>query len=299
MGFRVRFMGLSNVAGAFSDFSGTIMYSAGHPERSSVSLVIKTQSISTNSTDRDRHLRTPDFFDVARYPYIIFRSSSIRRSSAGYIADGDFSMHGLTKRISLPFTMLNPPMLDAWRNSRVTFHATYGLSRKEFGILGTAFWNKEFDPGRLSVGDHIDLDLLVSAENSNPELWHDPFGDSLLTVIGKLGVPGAVAQLQTARAANPSLDSIQDFSLLMVGEKLRAHGRHAEAATMYDAFVAMKPTSTTLLRFSGEAYLSLGQLDKARDLFSKAAAIDSTNTAATEWLRVLSRVGKQKPLTGY
>lgn len=77
VGFSVRFMGLSNVRGAFATLEGSILYFADQPERSSVSVVILARSINTNTADRDRHLRSPDFLDVERYPYITFRRLSV------------------------------------------------------------------------------------------------------------------------------------------------------------------------------------------------------------------------------
>src|SRR5436190_867715 len=80
MGFSVGFMGLSRVRGAFATYAGTIMYVPNAIERSSVSVLILTRSISTNNETRDRHLRSPDFFDAEKYPIITFRSTAIRKT---------------------------------------------------------------------------------------------------------------------------------------------------------------------------------------------------------------------------
>src|SRR6185503_14107046 len=85
LGFTVGFMGLSQVRGAFASFGGTVMYDPDAPQRSSVSLIVLAKSINTNGPTRDNHLRSPDFFDVAKFPYITFRSSAVRRTATGYL----------------------------------------------------------------------------------------------------------------------------------------------------------------------------------------------------------------------
>ena len=286
--FSVRFMGLSNVRGAFATFEGSILYFADQPELSSVSVVILARSINTNAADRDRHLRSPDFLDVERYPHITFRSTIVRRSPSGLIADGQFTLHGVTRRISLPFTMLNPPVADAWGNARMTLQSQYRLDRKEYGVLGTAFWNSEFDPGRMAVGDDVEIDLLVSAIVPNVGRWADPFGDSLLAEVRRRGVPATVAQLRAAIAGNPRLDSLSDFPFMMAAEKLRASGQGRDAAALYDAFIALRPRSQGIFLGAGETYLLLGDTSRARAIFENVRRIDSTNTAASEWLRFLA-----------
>src|SRR6185503_16704306 len=88
VGFSVRFMGLSTVRGAFSEFAGTLVYDADRPERSTVSTVIRATSINTNSAMRDRDLKSENFFDVEKFPVITFRSESARRNGTGVVLEG-------------------------------------------------------------------------------------------------------------------------------------------------------------------------------------------------------------------
>jgi polyisoprenoid-binding protein YceI len=218
IGFSVRFMGMSTVHGAFASYGGTVMYYPDAVEKSSVSAVIATASINTNAPERDRHLKSPDFFDITKFPYITFRSTAIRKSSDGFVAEGDLVMHGVSKRLAIPFRMLNAPIADAWGNSRMTFEGSIRLSRKEYGILGTAFWNSEFDPGRMAVSDEVQIDLLVSAIISNVLRWGDRQGDSLLTDIESRGVGPAIASYRSARLTNPRVDSIPGFAFSVAAE---------------------------------------------------------------------------------
>ena len=287
MGFSAGFMGLSTVRGAFATFGGTIMYVPDAIQRSSVSAIILTRSISTNNATRDRHLRSPDFFDAEKYPFITFRSTAIRRTATGFVADGDFAMHGVTKRLSIPFTMLNPPRADAWGNQRMTYQANLTLSRKEFGILGTAFWNSEFDPGRMAVSDDIAVELLVSATIPNTDKWSDVVGDSLLKEIDRQGVAPTLEQLKAARSSNPKIDSISPFSYMVTAEKLANRGRLADAVSVYGAAIELRPRAPVLTARQAALLARMGERARAAALFESVLQADSINTIALEWLRVL------------
>jgi polyisoprenoid-binding protein YceI len=283
----VRFMGLSTVRGAFAQHGGTIMYLPGAPERSSVSAIIGVSSINTNGPVRDRHLKSPDFFDAEKFPYITFRSSSVRRTGNTLAVEGDLTMHGVTKRVTIPFTMVHEPTTDAWQNTRVTFQGNLRVSRKEYGIAGTAFWNSEFDPGRFAVADDVDIELLVSGVIPNVMRWAHPVGDSIFKRIEAQGVQSVLAEYRAARQASPAIDSLPEFGLLLPAAKLIATGKVADGIAYYETMAETRPRSTHIRAFLGEAYLKAGRIADARREFAFVARSDSLNTGVREWLRVL------------
>jgi polyisoprenoid-binding protein YceI len=289
VGFVVRFMGLSTVRGAFAGVAGTVMYADGAPERSSVSVVIDVGSINTNSRTRDDHLRSPDFFDAARYPTITFRSNRVTRAGAGagFAARGTLVLRGVAREVDVPFVQLNPPVKDAWGNSRVTFQGGLRISRKAYGVLGTAFWNGEFDPGRMAVADSVDIELLVSANVPNPERWTHPVGDSLYRSVTADGLDETLRRFRRLYAGNPRVDSIPEFAFLVVGQRLAWSGRARDAARFYETILDARPGATTARLSLGEAYVKLGALDRARREFERVAREAPESTAAPEWLRAL------------
>jgi polyisoprenoid-binding protein YceI len=286
--FAVRFMGLSTVRGAFSRYTGTVMLYPNAIERSTVSAIIGAASINTNAPDRDRHLRSPDFLEVEKYPYITFRSSAVKKAAQGFVAEGELTLHGVTKQVAIPFVMVHPPTLDAWQNTRVTFQGGLRISRKEYGIRGTAFWNSEFDPGRFAVSDEVEIDLLVSGVVPNPLKWSGPVGDSILAVVESRGVATALREYHAARAVNPKIDSLPDFAFSLVGEKLIAKGRVTDAVAFYEGIVETRraPIFRAML---GEAYLKAGRTEQAITQFETVAKVDSLNTGVSEWLRILKK----------
>ena len=284
--FAVRFMGLSTVRGAFANFGGTLMYDPSSITRSSVSVVIDTKSINTNVAARDGDLKSENFFDAEKFPIITFRSERIERSKKGFIARGPLTMHGVTRPVSIDFVQIHPLSGDAWGNRRIGFVGHLSLNRKDYGILGTKFWNSEFDPGRMSISDKVDIDLTVSAEVHQVDQWTTPKGDSLLAASTTKGLQSVLSEFRAAAAdTTTGIGKISDGILMAVTVKLMHHARYADAIDAYKAAIDIHPDASWAYAGMGEAYLMSGNKAQAIDNFRKALASDSTNTVAYEYLR--------------
>jgi polyisoprenoid-binding protein YceI len=152
--FQVRHL-ISRVRGRFSDFEGAIDFDAEHPERSKVALTIRTASIDTNEPNRDTHLRSGDFFDVDRYPLLTFTSTSIRpRGGQIYDVEGDLTIRGVARRITLPVTHLGMAK-DPWGQEKVAFEGETTLN----GLN----WNAALESGGFLVGDDVKVTFSIQA----------------------------------------------------------------------------------------------------------------------------------------
>jgi len=120
--------------GKFRSFSGEILADAQQLSASQVRLVIEAQSIDTDNVKRDKHLRSEDFLFVDKYPTITFVSTAITGISPKYSAEGDLTMHGVTKRLTIPVTIEQ-------RQNDIVVRGSVSLNRKEFGITYDAFFN--------------------------------------------------------------------------------------------------------------------------------------------------------------
>lgn len=159
IGFQVRHL-FSNVPGKFDDFDGSITFDEANPEQSSVDVTIKTASIDTGVKMRDDNLRSPDFFDVEKFPTITFKSKSVN-STGKDTADvtGDLTIHGVTKEVVLTVELLGKGP-DAKPGSIITgWDATTALKRQDFGLV----WNKLVE-GTQVVGDDVKIELQVQAD---------------------------------------------------------------------------------------------------------------------------------------
>ncbi|MEX0880419.1 MAG: YceI family protein [Thermoanaerobaculia bacterium] len=145
----------SKVRGSFADAEGTIQADPAKPEVSSVVFTIKTASIDTNNPDRDKHLRSADFFDAEKFPEITFKSAKITPAGKDkYNVTGTLTMHGVSKEVTLPVTFLGFAK-DPEGNQRASFETTIKLNRKDFGIN----WNKALDAGGFMLSDDVDATI--------------------------------------------------------------------------------------------------------------------------------------------
>ena len=127
----------SNVRGMFQKPSGTVTLDEATPANSKVDATIDAKSITTGVEERDTHLKSPDFFDVAKYPVITFASSSVTKSSAtSYSVTGNLTMHGVTKPVTLAVTA-SAPFKHAG-GIRRGIEATTSVNRKDFGLVGSS-----------------------------------------------------------------------------------------------------------------------------------------------------------------
>lgn len=162
--FKVRHM-MSKVSGKFDDFGGTISVDPAKPTDGKVEFTIKTASIDTGTADRDKHLRSADFFDAEKNPEITFKSVAIRKTAKKDVYDvvGDLTMRGVTKRVTLPVEFVGFAK-DPWGNTRAGFSLETTINRKDYGIN----WNQALDNGGLLVGDDVNIAINIEAVKAKP-----------------------------------------------------------------------------------------------------------------------------------
>jgi polyisoprenoid-binding protein YceI len=159
LGFSVRHMVVSKTRGRFTKWSGQIRFDPDEPQASSVEVTIDPASIDTADAQRDAHLRSADFFNVAEYPVASFRSTRVEESGADrYLVTGDLTVHGVTRPVALETTYEGSGR-DPWGGERAGFTASAAIDRKDFGLT----WNKALETGGLLVGDKVELILEVEA----------------------------------------------------------------------------------------------------------------------------------------
>jgi len=156
--FKVKHLMVSWVRGVFSDVDGTVEIDEGDLAKSSVKVVISTASIDTNNGKRDDHLRSPDFFDVARYPAMTFVSKSVTVTNGQPLKIiGDLTIRDTTREVTLDVEDYSQEIIDPRGKRRRGASASTKINRKDFGLT----WNKALEAGGVVVGDEVRITLEV------------------------------------------------------------------------------------------------------------------------------------------
>jgi len=163
-GFAVKHLVISTVRGEFGKTSGVLVLDDQDVTKSTVEASIDVSTIDTQVPDRDTHLKSPDFFDVAKYPTITFKSTKVEKAGEGKLkVMGNLTMRGVTKAVTLDVTGPTGEIKDPWGNVKRGAAATTRLNRKDFGLN----WTKMIEAGPV-VGDEVaielDLELTKSAK---------------------------------------------------------------------------------------------------------------------------------------
>jgi polyisoprenoid-binding protein YceI len=154
--FAVKHLGISTVRGTFGNFSGTIDETDGTV--TGAEIAIDVASLNTGTAQRDDHLRSPDFFDVANHPTATFVLREATRSGSDLSATGDLTIRGITRPVALTGE-IGGPAKDPWGNTKVSATLSTRLPRKEWGLT----WNATLETGGLLVSEDVKLDIELQA----------------------------------------------------------------------------------------------------------------------------------------
>jgi polyisoprenoid-binding protein YceI len=159
-GFSVKHFTLSTVRGDFDKTEGKVVIDDADVTKSTVEVTIDAGSVSTRDAKRDGHLKSPDFFDVAKFPTITFKSTKVEKAGEGLKVTGDLTLHGVTKPVVLDVTTLTKEQKDPYGNTRRAVTATGKINRKDFGV--------SYGPDAV-VSDNVGLAIEAELIKDAPE----------------------------------------------------------------------------------------------------------------------------------
>lgn len=150
--FTVSHMVVSEADGKFGDFDVKVASDNSDFSDATIDVTIKSASINTDDAKRDEHLKSADFFDVTTYPSITLKNAKLSKSGNGYKLTGDFTMHGITKKVSFD-TKFGGIAKSPWGQTVAGFKVQGKINRKDYGVS----WSKLLDNGGAVVGDEVEL----------------------------------------------------------------------------------------------------------------------------------------------
>lgn len=156
--FKVKHMMISNVKGEFTKISGKLELDPSNITKSQVDAFIDATTINTREPDRDTHLKSADFLDVAQFPNLSFKSTQISKKDDGELSvEGDLTIHGVTRKVVFEVEGPSAAAKDPWGNTRIGLSATTRVNRKDFGLN----WNAVLEAGGILVGEDVAITLDV------------------------------------------------------------------------------------------------------------------------------------------
>lgn len=156
--FKVKHMMISNVKGKFTGLTGALALDQADVTGSSILATIPIATLATGDEQRDGHLKSPDFFNAAEHPEMIFKSTRVAVTEPGELAvTGDLTIHGVTQPVTFAVEGPSAPARDPWGNTRIGLSATAKINRRDFGLT----WNAALETGGVVVGEEVTITLDV------------------------------------------------------------------------------------------------------------------------------------------
>lgn len=266
----------SRVKGRFTHSKGTILYDSVAPASSSITIVIESKSIDTGWPHRDEHLRTSDFFDVEKYPNIMFQSERFARADKGWIAYGKLSMRGVTKQIAIPFHLLQPPTRSPESGWMIlNLEGGLRLARADFGIFGGSTFNSWFDKARAAtMADSVDISIELEAFRQDEKSQRPPVIETALERVRVNGVQSQIDRLDSIKKARPpaqyaGIYNTSDF----LTRALIADKRVGDAVKFSRAMAELFPDNTRMRMVYGLALAISGDDRRAAQEYAKAKEV--------------------------
>jgi polyisoprenoid-binding protein YceI len=155
VGFSIKHLMIATVRGSFTQAQGAVKVDENDPTTAEIDITIPTASVTTRDEKRDAHLRSPDFFDVERFPNMTFRSKGVERVSGdSFRVIGDLTIRDVTKEVALDVELAGRAK-DPWGNEKAGFEATTKINRSDYGLT----WNAALETGGVLVGDEVKISI--------------------------------------------------------------------------------------------------------------------------------------------
>lgn len=265
----------SRVKGRFTDAKGTMLVDPANPANSSITFIMQAKSIDTGWPHRDEHLRTSDFFDVAKYPTIEFRSDRLRAKDSSWVMDGTLTMHGVSRSVTIPFRLLHPPVRSSESRSLIiNAEGAVRIARADFGIVGGGTYNSWFNKVRAAtMGDSVDISLEIEAYDADAASQRSPGIIDAMERLRSGGVAAQVARMTEFKRTH----SADEFNGTFFGGDLLVRalivsGRIPEAVELSRAMAGLYATHAARLVYAFALTAAGDKVGAAREYTTAKAA---------------------------
>lgn len=292
--FTVRLVGFNRVRGTFKDWDVDFSYDPASPTSGFVSFAADIGSVDTQVDERDSDLKKPSFFDLAHFPTMRFEGHVVSAAGTRLEIDGLLTIKDSTHAIHFPMELTTPEATDPFGNRRLAFSGNVTLNRRDYGVVGPAFWNR-------AISDSVSIEMELAGRIWN---YHSVgfgrraayYGPALVAAADSGRFDSAVRKLSAELAAEQdstrfptSFEVEVTVGRLVQGGKLREAQRVLElvAGTVQQRWDA--PRRSRYETRVGEVLARMGRGAESKQHFDAAVALDSTNTNARAWRASVSK----------
>ena len=293
IGFKIKYFGFSPVRGRFDAFDGTLLYDPSDLSSLSVTVFLDVNSINTGDETRDEDLkREGTWFDAKTFPVIRFQSTEVLPTSeGGFDLIGDLTIKGITQSDTIAFEAPTQLSKDWAGNDQVDFSGRMMINRQDFEVFGGDFWSSVMENGLTQLSDEVEIELDIHARKADYQIRYE---DADSTDLRKIVLDQIKAK--GVERGVPLLDSLfqeEELSsgkLSTIGYTLNAWKMHKEASMVFQKRAEYYPEKISSQNQLGITNLFLNKLDIAKDYFQSALDMDSTDSRAHEYARLIQRM---------
>jgi len=290
--FTTRLIGFNRVRGTFGEWQANFVYDPAAPTSGYVSFIAEVSSISTQVAQRDQHLKSPDFFDAARFPRISFEGHVLSAKGTRFEVEGPLTIRDSTRIIRFGLDLMAPEAKDPFGNRRLVFAGKVTLNRRDFGVHGPRFWS-------LAISDSVSIELELAGriwEYTTLGFRNSVYGPTLVAAAdsGRFDevhrrVRGEIAaETDATRFPSPYETEVAVGRLIQAGhvdEALETLELFADVVERYWSPEEQSGYQTLL----GQTLARLGRNDEARQHLVTAVSLDPTSTNARAWRTSVTR----------
>lgn len=285
--FSVKYMGYARFKGRFADFSGMIYYDESNLEKMSATLAIKVDGIDTDLDYRDNDLKSDNWFDAKKYPYIIFSSKKVVATANGFDVTGNITIKGITKEIVVHMGKPSGVVKDVRSDDQLIVSGTTRINRLDFGIEGKN-WSG-IKEGVTAVENDIDLEISLLGKQWKIPNWSGRFQNKeapATMIYDAVMGNGAAAGIEEFVRIKDDM-KLNEFALITTAYMLQLEGKVIDAIALLEENKKSFPDSSRAIFELAMAYLRKGDKQKSKENLELALKKDEYNMQAKEVLRHL------------
>ncbi|MFY0689299.1 MAG: YceI family protein [Cyclobacteriaceae bacterium] len=293
LGFKIKYFGFSPVRGRFDEFDGRLFYDPSNASSLSASVSIDVNSINTGNDTRDNDLKSEgSWFDMTNFPAMSFKSTKVMVNKDGtFDLIGDITIKGITLSDTISFDKPTAMSKDWAGNDQVDFSGRMEIDRQDYEVVGGDFWSTIMENGLTQLSDKVEIEIDMHCRKADYQFRFDgadalDLNRRVLLVIKENGIEEGIRSIMNLHKEG----DLTAGKLSSIGYTLNAWGMQEQALIVFSKRLELFPSLNSTWNQLGITHLYMSKHQEARKCFLKALELDSEDSRAQEYLRLIERI---------